>query len=255
MKRFYSSLPAKIPPRIVTAVRVLMFGSVIALGGSVLTLPAMAQDKSRPITTLVSSAELQQQFEQAIADDLAGRPADARKIYDTLAGSVIRNQIAVPSAINLAALGKFDDAYRAFEKLTASLDTYEHDYACLWTLWLTARTAKDPSAKLNNSLSRMAGVIKLSAPWHQAIVNLYAGTGSVEAVFAAVAAMPGNDEQQRRNALTEATFFAGGYLQYVKHNGNAALQLYQREQNHLNSTSLELPLIEKATTTLLAVKH
>ncbi|MNC64540.1 hypothetical protein D3C75_1147550 [compost metagenome] len=67
--------------------------------------------------------------------------------------------------------------------------------------------------------------------------------------------MPGNDELQRRNALTEATFFAGGYLQYVKSNGNAALQLYQREQSHLNSTSLELPLIEKATATLMAVKH
>lgn len=189
-------------------------------------------------------------FQQAIQDDLAARPIAARHAYDVLKNSDMAALVAVPSAINLAALGRFDTARQAFDALSASHDPRERDYAHLWQLWLTARTYTGKSPALKKELARMATGMNVSSPSQQALVRLYAGKGSVEAAFAAIAAMPGTDELQRRDALTEATFFTGGYLQFVAHDKKNALQLYEREKNHLNSTSLERPLIDLTAATL-----
>lgn len=194
-------------------------------------------------------------FQQAIADDLAGQNSEARKTYDALKGSDMSAQIAVPSAVNSVALGQFEAAKPAFDALATSPNTRERDYAHLWQLWLTARTYSGNPAPLKKELARQASGMNTRSPSQQALVRLYAGTGSTDAVFAAIAAMPGTDELQRRDALTEATFFIGGYLQYVARNNKAALELYEREQSQLNNTSLENPLINKAAATLQAVKR
>ncbi|HBE9181140.1 TPA: hypothetical protein KNH08_004066 [Serratia fonticola] len=205
---------------------------------------------SEKIALPASPADRVALFQQAIADDLAARPERARQAYDALMGSDMAAQIAVPSAINLVALGQFKAARRSFDVLSASLDARESDYARLWQLWLTARTYTGKSSALKKELAQMATGMNLRSPSQQALVRLYAGKGSIDAAFAAIAAMPGTDELQRRDALTEATFFTGGYLQYVAHDNKAALQLYEREKSQLNSTSLERPLINLTAATL-----
>lgn len=203
-----------------------------------------------PLATPTTQAERVALFQQAIADDLATRPELARQAYDALKGSDMATQIAVPSAINLVALGQFSAARQAFNAVAASHNVYERDYAQLWQLWLTARTYSGKTQALKKELARMASGMNVRSPSQQALVRLYAGQDSAEAVFAAIAALPGSDELQRRDALTEATFFTGGYLLFVAHNHSAALQLYRREQNQLNSTSLERPLIDLTAATL-----
>lgn len=202
--------------------------------------------------TLVDQAML---FQQAVANDLAGHNHEARMAYDALKNTDMAMQAAVPSAINFAALGQFDAASKAFEQLAASHDTRSSDYAKLWQLWLIARTHTGKPASLKKELARLASGMNLSSPGQQALVRLYAGSGSIDAAFAAVAAIPGINELQRRDALTETIFFTGGYLQYVARNNKAALQFYEREQNKLNNTSLESPLINAAITSLHADKH
>lgn len=193
-------------------------------------------------------------FQQAVIDDLAGKNSEARKAYDALKGSDMSAQIAVPSAVNSVAMGQFDVAKPAFDALATSPNTRERDYAHLWQLWLTARTYTGNPEPLKKELARQASGMNTHSPSQQALVRLYTGTGSTDAVFSAIAAMPGTDELQRRDALTEATFFIGGYLQYVARNNKAALELYEREQSQLNNTSLENPLINKAAATLQALK-
>jgi len=194
-------------------------------------------------------------FKQAVADDLAGKPQSARKGYDVLQGTEYDAQIATPSAVNLAVLGQFDAAKKAFHKIAAGPATQEAQYASLWQLWLTARTWTGSPAALQKQLAKAAANYRFTFPRYQAIANLYAGKGSPEAIFSAVKAMPDTRLLAKGDAYTEATFFTGGYLQYATQNNNAALQLYEREQVHLNNTSLEKPLIDTATAALLATNH
>jgi hypothetical protein len=191
-------------------------------------------------------------FQQAVADDLVGKNNDARKAYDALKGTDLSAQIAVPSAVNRIALGQFDEAKQAFDTLSTSQNDRERDYAHLWQLWLAARM--NPNT-LKKKLDLLTSVMNASSPYQQALIRLYAGTGSADEVFATLAVMPGTDELQRRDALTVATFFIGGYLQYVARDNKAALELYKREHNHLNNTSLETPLVNKAAATLQAMKN
>lgn len=235
-----------------------IFGSII-IATSYLALPAIANGAPASITQNLSAPATHQTrvalFNQAIADDLSGHNQAARKVYDDLMGSDMSAEIAVPSAINLVALGKFDAADQAFNRLAASADARVSDYAHLWQLWLTARTHAGKPASLKKELAILTSGMNASSPSQQALVRLYAGKGSTDAVFAAIATMHGTDELQRRDALTEATFFTGGYLQYVTRDNKAAHELYEREQNQLNSTSLELPLITKAAARLQAAKY
>lgn len=161
----------------------------------------------------------------------------------------------MPSAINLAALGRFKQSKMAFDLLAKSKDPRTASYAGLWQLWLTARMHSGNSDTLKKELASMASGVNASSPNQQALVRLYAGTGSTDEAFSAIAAMPGTDELQRHDALTEATFFTGGYLQYVANDSQAALQFYERTQKQLNSTSMERPLINQAKASLLAAKH
>lgn len=202
-----------------------------------------AQSAVEALATPNSPAARAELFRQAIADDLAARPASARRAYDALQGSDLATQIAIPSAINLVALGQFSAARRAFDAVAASGSVPEQDYAHLWQLWIIARTHSGQPQALKKELARMASGMHVSSPNLQALVRLYAGQGSVEATFAAVATMPVSNELQKSDALTEATFFSGSYLQFVAHNEPAAQALYKKYKNQLNSTSLERPLI------------
>ncbi|CAI1211180.1 hypothetical protein [Serratia fonticola] len=220
---------------------------VFPAASAVVSLPSQASE-----VTPLSPSDSAALFQQAIADDLASRPMLARQAYDALKHSDMAVVAAVPSAINLVSLGQFGAARQAFDAVTASRDARERDYAHLWQLWLTARTYSGKPQALKKELARLATGMNVRSPSQQALIRLYAGKGSADAVFAAIAAMPNIDELQRRDALTEATFFTGGYLQFVAHNNKAALQLYKREQNQLNSTSLERPLINLIAATLQA---
>lgn len=241
--------------------RFIILGSVFILSANTVVQPVIASTNTTPslITETVDAPKTHEArvalFQQAVADDLAGRNSSARKAWDALKDTDMTALAAVPSAINLVALGKFDAANKAFDALTASHDARESDYAQLWQLWLTARTSAVKPAAVKKELAILASGMNVSSPNQQALIRLYAGKGSIDAVFAAIAVMPGTDELQRRDALTEATFFIGGYLQYVVRDNKAALQFYEREQNQLNSTSLENPLINNAAATLQAAKR
>lgn len=204
---------------------------------------AKAQSAIEVLATPASPAARTELFQRAVADDLAGRHASARSAYDALKDSEMATQIAIPSAINLVALGQFSAARQAFDAVTASGNAHEQDYAHLWQLWLTARTYNGQPQELKKELARMASAMNVSSPNLRELVRLYAGQSSVEATFAVVATLPASDELQRRDALTEVIFFSGSYLQFVAHNEPAAQELYKRTKNQLNSTSLERPLI------------
>lgn len=194
-------------------------------------------------------------FKDAVANDLTGFPKVARQGYDALRGTELEAESATPSAINLVALNQFGAAKKAFGNIATVKKTQEEQYANLWQLWLTARTWTKSPAALQKQLTKDAAKYHFTYPRYQAIAALYAGKGTSDAIFTAVTSVPGASLLATGDAYTEATFFAGGYLQYVKHNNNAALQLYEREQIHLNNTSLEKPLINTATATLLAANH
>lgn len=238
--------------------RSVILSTVFILSAHTLLVPAMAStsNTSHAADSAPKAHEARVAlFQQAVADDLTGKNSSARGAWDALKDTDVAEQSAVPSAINLVALGQFDAAEKAFDALAVNHDARVSDYARLWQLWLTARTHTGTSTSLKKTLARMASPMNVSSSSQQALVRLYAGKGSIDAAFAAIAAMPGTDELQRRDALTEITFFTGGYLQYVARDNKAALQLYEREQNQLNSTSLETPLINKAAVTLQAAKR
>ena len=79
-------------------------------------------------------------FQQAVNDDLAGRHSEARQKYDALNNGMLAGIVLLPSAVNLAALDRYDEAQRAFTLLRQNGNGRERDYGLLWDLWLTART-------------------------------------------------------------------------------------------------------------------
>lgn len=188
-------------------------------------------------------------FEQALLDDAQGRHEPARKNYDHLQAGPLANAAAVPSAVNLVAVGQFKQAGKAFEQLSASQDSYVAGYAQLWQLWLAARARPGSSAVHRAKLAEAASRIRAASPQQEAIGQLYAGEGSVGEVFAAIDRMSFSDPLQRRNARSEAAFFAGGYLQYVRRDYPAAMRLYQQELSQPGA-SIERPLLAKALASL-----
>lgn len=188
-------------------------------------------------------------FEQALLDDAEGRHEQARKNYDHLQAGPLANAAAVPSAVNLVAVGQFKQAGKAFKQLSASQDSYVAGYAQLWQLWLAARTREGSSAVHRAKLAETASRIRAASPQQEAIGRLYAGEGSVGAVFTAIDGMSFSDPLQRRNARSEAAFFAGGYLQYVRRDYPAAMRLYQQELSQPGA-SIERPLLAKALASL-----
>lgn len=192
-------------------------------------------------------------FEQALLDDAQGLHVQAREGYDHLLTGTLAKAAAVPSAVNLVALGRFTQARIAFAQLNNCHDAYTAGYSQLWQLWLLARTQKGKSAALRGKIARAATEVKPATPQQRALAELYAGNGSVDAVFAAIDGMDFLNPLQRRDARTEAAFFAGGYLQYVRLDAPSALRLYRQELSQ-PSVSIERPLIEKALAKL-SVAH
>lgn len=197
----------------------------------------------------------QAMFRKAVTDDLSDRPQDARKIYDRLQKTALAPQVAVPSAINLVALARFDEAKSAFSSIALGSNNSESNYAQLWQLWLAARTSTDTAALLKQQLGVMAAGFKMALPYQRAIADLYAGKGDVESVFKAIDAMPNLSGIQKQNVITEATFFTGSYLRYVAEDNQAALQVFKHHQDQFCILSLERPLINGAIAELETAKH
>ena len=189
--------------------------------------------------------DLRVSFEQALVDDVSGHYQDARKRYDLLRGTSIWPKAAVPSAVNLALLGRFDDARVAFVELSGSADASEAGYAQLWQLWLDARTWHGDPATLREKLARSTVGLQAGDAVQQALLNLFAGQGSVDAVFAAIEASTPDNSLRRRDARTEAAFFAGGYVQYVLRETASAQRLYLRELSQ-STASVERPMIQQS---------
>lgn len=194
-------------------------------------------------------------FQQAIAEDLSGHPSAARSIYDVLKDTEMSDQIAVPSAINLAVLGRLDEARSAFAGIALSKDRHEANYAQLWLLWIAARTNGGKAILLRQQLGEMAKGSQMALPYQQAIAELYAGRGNAGAAFQAIEAMPNLSDLERQNFITEATFFTGGYLRYVNQDNQAALRLFKRYQGQLCLLSLERPLINTAIAELTTARQ
>ncbi|MET3654786.1 hypothetical protein [Dyella japonica] len=194
----------------------------------------------------VAPGDLRVTFEQALVDDASGRPQQARQRYDALHGTAMENAMAVPSAVNFAVLGRFDDARKAFAGLSGSADAYVAGYAQLWQLWLDARTfSSEDTAALRNRLAKAVTGLRPANAQQQALLRLYAGQGDVDTVFAAIEASTPAGSLQRRDSRTEAAFFAGGYLQYVQRDASAAARLYSRELPQ-SGASVERPLIQQS---------
>lgn len=184
-------------------------------------------------------------YESALVSDAAGRHAQARKLYDALA------QTSIPSAVNLALLGRFTDSRQAFAVLAkGSSDAHLSTYAGLWQLWLTARLYQGTPADLQRQLAREALSLEPTDAQQRALVNLYAGKGNTDEVFAAIDGMVADAALQHSDLRTEAAFLAGGYLQYVRGDRSAALRLYRRELPQSSTASLERPLIRQAVAAL-----
>lgn len=205
-------------------------------------------DAARPYleqANLIAPQDLRVTLEQALVDDASGHPLEARKRFDFLRGTTMERAAAMPSAVNLAVLGRFDEARKAFIALTGSPNPSEAGYAQLWGLWLDARTWRGDLAALRKKLERDTVGLRAGNAQQQALLNLYAGQGSVEAVFAAIELSTPENSRCRRGARAEAALFAGGYLQHVLGNASSAQRLYRRELPQAGG-AIERPLIQQS---------
>lgn len=219
---------------------------IIALTGIYLLIALTHSATASPIQELSSKILLQ----RAISADLAGRPQQARVIYDNIKDREISDIAAVPSAINLVAMGRLSDAQNTFTDISINGRQRDKDYAQLWLLWLTARQWSDTPISLQKELQRRVQSYTWQYPWEQDIAKLYMGEGSPEALLTAIDNWNTLDTI-KKDAFTEGLFFAGGYLQYVKHAPQEAAALFNKNRTRLNKTSLEQPLIIQE---LLALK-
>lgn len=195
--------------------------------------------------SLIAPQDLRVALEQAMIDAASGHPLEARKRFDVLRETSMVRQAAVPSAVNLAVLGRFDDARKAFMVLTGSTDATEAGNAQLWLLWLDARTWRGDAVPLREKLARDTVGLRAGNAQQQALLNLYAGQGSVDAVFAAIEASTPANSEWRRGARTEAALFAGGYLQHALGKPLEAQRLYRRELPQ-SGGSIERPLLQQS---------
>ena len=191
--------------------------------------------------------------EQAFLEDANGRHMRARQFYDALKGSDQSAIVAVPSAVNLAALARFDLARNAFADLQKhSSNPQIQAYAGLWGLWLGARGASDAGLKPDAAKARvqkLARGIKAVTPQQRALVALYQGKTDSSAVFAEIDALQAPDAV-KRDLRTEAGLFAGAYLDYVRQDPAGALRLYQRALDQSRPSAMERPLLIQSSRAL-----
>lgn len=228
---------------------VILIGSFILSGNY-----CLASVKAVDVAPSVKAINSKDIFNQAIDDYFAGRYTTAQAGYDRLKGTDYVALSAVPSAINFVAQDNFPEAKRIFSEIKASPNVRDREYAQLWELWLTAKQWSGSNKELNKELTRLVDSQTWHLPHEKALASLYAGRGTVDSVFSAVSAFDA-DAVQKQDAMTEATFFAGGYLQNVKHDNAAAKQLFNDNLNKLNSVSLERPLIDRDCAALNKLTH
>lgn len=196
----------------------------------------------------VEGTSPQVRFQNALADQAAGRHQQAREGFDALQETELREISAVPSAVNLVSLGRYREAQTAFAALASGANPRDAEYATLWQLWLAARDSQaSPAVQQHVTTSR------LQQRHYRAIRDLYSGSGTPDVVFAAVDALPG-DDALRRDARVEAGFFIGAYYQFVRNDSTSALRIYQRAAS-LSEASLEGPLLRQAIAELQSVRH
>ncbi|WP_058911655.1 hypothetical protein [Entomohabitans teleogrylli] len=182
-------------------------------------------------------------FQQAVNDDLAGYHREARQKYDLLNSTVMASAAALPSAVNLAALGRYGDARQAFSVLQQHGNGRERDYARLWDLWLTARTWQGGAAALQKTLTDKTANYKWFSAYESAIADIYAGKGSAKEMFRLIDGITFGQAEEKADAVTQAVFFVGGYYQYVINQPQKARELYEHYAMRLNNHSLERSLI------------
>ncbi|KLD61924.1 hypothetical protein Y882_18465 [Dyella japonica DSM 16301] len=187
-------------------------------------------------------------YEQALVDDATGQHQSARQGYDALVGTAMTGLSAVPSAVNLVLLGRFEDARRAFMQLSKSDDAYLKAYSQLWQLWLDMRTWQGNNVELRGYIKHEAAKIQPATAQQQALKALYEGHIAADNVFAAIDGAMTQGTPAWRDAHTEATLFAGSYLQFVLRDEPAARQRYQRDISSF-SASIERPVIQQLLST------
>ncbi|WP_341678066.1 hypothetical protein [Niveibacterium sp. SC-1] len=192
-------------------------GDFASAQAMLLQLPAAARSAPRAL------------FEQALLDDAAGRHAEAQQGYEALRGTPLAATAAIPAAINLVAQNKLSAAANAFAKAGEGVRSDAvATYLQLWQLYLLARTHGGPSATLQAALRERTAGLRPANAVQRALVALYRGEGSVDLVLDAVAASD-PDALARRDQLSEAVFFAGSYLFYVRGDRPAASLLFRHE--------------------------
>ncbi|WP_425317894.1 hypothetical protein [Pseudomonas nitroreducens] len=191
--------------------------------------------------------------EQAFLEDANGRHIRARQFYDALKGSDQEAVIAVPSAVNLTALARFDLARSAFAALQKRSPTPQvQAYAGLWSLWLGARGASDAGLKPDAARARVQKIargIKPVTAQQRALVALYQGKTDSSAVLAEIDALQA-PETVKRDLRTEAGLFAGAYLDYVRQDHQAALRLYQLALAQSRPAAMERQLLIQSSRAL-----
>ncbi|WP_313080568.1 hypothetical protein [Atlantibacter sp.] len=221
------------------------FFNIILIGSvAIFSNGAVASTPSNNMTTRNVVIDGKALFEQAVNDYFSGRYKEAKLEFNQLRKTDYAGVSAVPAAVNLVAMGQNANAQKAFSRIKKSTNVREKQYAQLWELWLTAKQWRGNDKDLNKKLIRLVNSQNWQPSYMQAIARLYAGQETIDSVFNSISSQ-GLDEALRKDALTEATFFAGGYLQNVKHDNAAARQLFNGNLNKLNSVSLERPFIDR----------
>lgn len=230
-----------IAPLVMLAHQQLLEGDLVAAQGLLREAGARGQGGHRALA------------EQAFLEDANGRHMRARQFYDALKGSDQSAVIAVPSAVNLAALGRFDQARKAFADLQKNSPSPQvQAYAGLWNLWLSARIASEGGSKpaaSSNQLKQLARAIKPVTPQQRALVALYQGKTDSSAVFAEIDALQAPDAV-KRDLRAEAGLFAGAYLDYVRQDHAGALRVYQRALEQSRPAAMERPLLIQSSRAL-----
>lgn len=233
--------PIRLYPRAKPRRWLRWLGYAVAVAAFLLYLSSVAWAGE---TSHLKTDQLRSVFTQALADDASGEHQRARSWYDALQGTDLAAESAVPSAVNLVALGRYDEARKAFGKIASGGNARDAAYAQLSLLALTARTWSGTPADLRRQLATQAAGLRGNDLLHQRLFDLYAGKASVEQAMDVAQAMGGN-EAVLNDRLTETGYFTGLWQQYVQKDSAAAVKLYQQAQAHA-AASIERPLIEQA---------
>ena len=208
----------------------LILLTTILLG---IALPGMASPVSQaaiePDANTLSLAE---------SLDLDGRPAAARRMYDAIERKFPDALPGVPSAINLFALNKIDQAWDYFTQIQKRGSSTDREYASLWLALLYVKDkGKLPVGKERDSL--LPDIFL--TPTRREIARLYRGDLSIKEFIDFINS---SSSLSQRDEFTEIVFFTVGYLRYVIKDIDEAQKIINKNKMKLFSGSLEKPLLE-----------